>query len=64
MEKTITVEIDENGSSTLDLEGFQGKGCGEVAKALQGDDIVTKVTRKREFYIEAPIQKVAVRKRS
>ena len=26
-EKTITIIIDEQGSSTLDLEGFAGQGC-------------------------------------
>jgi len=52
-EKTITIEIDEQGNSSLDLSGFQGKGCGEVAKALQGTDIVTTSRKKREFHVEA-----------
>jgi len=26
-EKMITITIDERGNSTLDLEGFAGKGC-------------------------------------
>lgn len=42
-EKTITIEIDEQGNSSLDLTGFQGNGCGEVAKALQGADAVDRV---------------------
>jgi hypothetical protein len=29
-EKTITIAIDEQGRSTLDLEGFAGKGCEQV----------------------------------
>jgi len=29
-EKTITIEIDEAGNSSLDLNGFQGKGCGDA----------------------------------
>ena len=28
-EKLITVEIDENGNSSIDLEGFHGQGCGD-----------------------------------
>ena len=35
-EKIVTIEIDEKGESSIDLEGFQGKGCGDVAAAFQG----------------------------
>jgi hypothetical protein len=35
-EKTITIEIDEAGNSSLDLNGFQGKGCGDVARSEPG----------------------------
>ena len=52
-QKTITIEIDEQGNSSMDLSGFQGQGCGEVAKALQGADIVTTSRKKREFHVEA-----------
>ena len=48
-EKTITIEIDEAGNSSLDLNGFQGKGCGDVAKLLQGSDRVIRSDKKREF---------------
>ena len=51
-EKTVTIEIDDQGNSSIDLEGFQGKGCGDVAKAFQGGDAVTKSRAKREFYVE------------
>ncbi len=50
-EKTITIEIDEAGNSSLDLNGFQGKGCGDVAKLLQGSDRVTRSDRKRGFHV-------------
>lgn len=50
-EKTITIEIDEAGNSSLDLNGFQGKGCGDVAKLLQGSDRVTKSDKKRDFHL-------------
>jgi hypothetical protein len=55
-EKTVTIEIDDQGNSSIDLAGFQGKGCGDVAKAFQGGDVVTKSQTKREFYVEATRQ--------
>ena len=51
-EKFITVEIDENGNSSIDLEGFQGQGCGDVAKDFRGGDSVTQSNKKREFYAQ------------
>jgi hypothetical protein len=62
-EKTIRIEIDEQGNSTLDLEGFQGKGCGDVAKAFQGTDQVTKSEKKREFHVEEAVRQVVVQRR-
>lgn len=62
-EKTITIEIDEQGNSSLDLSGFQGKGCGEVAKAMQGADIVTASRKKREFHVEAAVMNAVTQKR-
>ena len=50
--KTVTIEIDEQGNSSIDLAGFQGKGCGDVVKAFQSADLVTKSHAKREFYVE------------
>ena len=51
-EKTVVIEIDEQGNSTIDLDGFQGKGCGDVAKALQGHDVVKTSRTKPEFYVQ------------
>lgn len=62
-EKTIRIEIDEQGNSTLDLEGFQGKGCGDVAKDFQGTDQVTKSEKKREFHVEEAVRQVVVQRR-
>jgi hypothetical protein len=62
-DKTITIEIDEQGNSSLDLEGFRGKGCGDVAKALQGADRVTKSEKKREFHVEEAVRQVVVQRR-
>jgi hypothetical protein len=52
-EQLITIEIDEKGNSSIDLEGFQGQGCGDVAKAFRGGDAVTQSSKKREFYAQA-----------
>jgi hypothetical protein len=51
-EKTVVIEIDEQGNSTLDLEGFQGKGCADVAKAFQGHDVVKTSRNKADFYLQ------------
>ena len=51
-EKTVMIEIDEQGNSSMDLEGFQGSGCSAVAKDFQGTDAVKNVRNKREFYIQ------------
>ncbi len=56
-EKLITVEIDENGASSIDLQGFQGQGCGDVAKDFRGGDSVTQSNKKREFYAQATTAK-------
>lgn len=51
-EKTVTVVIDEQGNSSIDLEGFQGSGCADVAKDFQGSDAVKSTRNKREFYVQ------------
>ena len=48
-EKTITITIDERGNSTIDLDGFAGKGCDKVSDDFRGGDIV-KVERKKPAY--------------
>ena len=50
-EKTVIIEIDEQGNSTMDLDGFQGKGCADVAKDFQGRDVVKTSRTKPDFYI-------------
>jgi hypothetical protein len=62
-EKTITIEIDEQGNSSIDLHGFHGKSCGEVAKALQGADKLTRSEKKREFHVEMTALHSSVQKR-
>ena len=57
-EKTVVIEIDEQGNSSLDLEGFQGKGCADVARDFQGSGTVTNTRHKREFYVQAASRKL------
>jgi len=51
-EKMVIIEVDEQGNSSMDLEGFHGKGCADVAKNFQGGDAVKNTRNKREFYIQ------------
>ena len=55
-EKIVTIEIDESGNSSIDLEGFQGKGCADVAKAFQGGDKVFRSEKKREYHLAESVQ--------
>jgi len=48
-EKTITIIINEQGSSTLDLEGFAGQSCEKAFDDFRGGDSV-KVERKKPAY--------------
>jgi len=56
-EKTVIIEIDEQGNSSMDLEGFHGKGCADVAKDFQGQDAVKCLRNKPEFYIQQTVGK-------
>ena len=49
-QKSITVVIDENGNSSVDLEGFAGQGCDKVLKDFQGDDRAKVQRKKPVFY--------------
>lgn len=48
--KTITIEIEPDGSSSINLDGYQGKGCDAVLRALQGTDEQRAKTLKREYH--------------
>ena len=52
-EKSITVEIDDQGNSSIDLHGFHGNGCGDVAEALRGKDTLVADRKKREYHVPA-----------
>ncbi|HET9215780.1 MAG TPA: hypothetical protein VFR18_02305 [Terriglobia bacterium] len=54
-EKTVIIEIDEQGNSSIDLDGFHGKGCSDVAKDFQGQDALKSLRKKPEFYIQQTV---------
>jgi len=50
MAKTVTVTIDEgSGDFSVDLTGFQGKGCDAIIKAFAEIGDVTKEIHKPEY---------------
>ena len=50
MAKLVTVTIDpETGGFTVDLTGFQGKGCADVARAFDALGDKVKDIKKPEF---------------
>ena len=48
--KTITIVIDENGNSSIDLAGFRDNSCAKVAEDFRGGDRVTKEHRKASYH--------------
>jgi len=53
-DKIVTVEIDGDGNFSLDLEGFKGKGCKDVAKAFEAMGKVKSETIKSDYHKEQP----------
>ena len=49
-QKTVTIIIDENGNSEVDLEGFAGNGCSKVFEDFRGGDKVKTERKKTSFY--------------
>lgn len=48
---TITAE---DGKLNIDLEGFQGQGCGDIARLFDELGTRTETRRKPEFHRDAP----------
>ena len=56
-QKTITIIIDENGNSTIDLDGFADNSCGKVFEDFRGGDKVkTEQRKKTSFYNSKPVE--------
>jgi hypothetical protein len=56
-QKTVTIIIDENGNSEIDLEGFAGNGCSKVFEDFRGGDKVKAERKKASFYNRAQTEK-------
>jgi hypothetical protein len=55
-EKTITITIDAQGKSTLDLEGFAGQSCQKVFDDFRGGDSVKVERKKPAYYTRQQVQ--------
>ena len=55
--KTVTIIIDENGNSEIDLEGFAGNGCSKAFEDFRGGDKVKTERKKTSFYNAAQTEK-------
>ena len=49
MSKQVQIII-EDGQATIEMEGFVGKSCDEVYKALEGMGVVTDDVKKPEYH--------------
>jgi len=56
-QKTVTIIIDENGNSEIDLEGFAGNGCSKVFEDFRGGDKDKTERKKASFYNQAQTEK-------
>ena len=56
-EKTITITIDEQGRSTLDLEGFAGKGCEQMFDDFRGGDLLKAERKKLDYYSRPQVER-------
>ena len=61
-EKTITITIDEQGSSTLDLEGFARQGCEKDFDDFRGGDCVKVERKKPASYTGQQVQQEKARR--
>jgi len=61
-EKTTTITIDEGGNSTLDLEGFAGKGCEKAFDDFLGGDMVKSERKKPAYYTGQQVQQEKIQR--
>ena len=55
-DKTITITIDEQGNSTLDLEGFAGRSCEKAFDDFRGGDTVKLERKEASYYTGQQVQ--------
>lgn len=61
-EKTIEVTIDKEGNFKLDLNGFKGKGCKDIAKQFEKMGKVNSEDIKSDYYEDGGRSNVSVGK--
>lgn len=61
-EKTITITIDEQGTSTLDLDGFVGKECETAYEDFRGGDAVRLERNKPAYFAEQKVENEKTRR--
>ena len=61
-EKTITITIDTQGNSTLNLNGFAGKGCDKVFDDFRGGDMVKLEQKKPDYFADYQVEQERVRR--
>ena len=61
-EQTITITIDEQGHSTLDLEGFSGRSCDKVFEDFRGGDRVKIERKKPSYYTGQQVQQEKIQR--
>ena len=63
MMKEIEITIDKDGQIEIDLKGYHGKGCQNIARELAKSlGTTVKNEKKPEFYKTVPKQKQKIRR--
>ena len=57
-QKLITVTLEPDGTSKIDLEGFTDNTCGKVMDDVRGGDRVISERRKPEYFTQCRGQRV------
>ena len=57
-QKLITITLEPDGTSKIDLEGFTDSTCGKVMDDFRGGDRVLSERRKPEYYTQGRGQRV------
>jgi len=61
MQKMVTITIDENGETNIDLTGFSGVGCASVMRDFtDGAGQIKREVKKREYSDNETAQKAKV----
>jgi len=53
-EKIVTIDVDKEGTFSVDLAGYKGKGCKAVADAFASAGKITREDVKPEYHEQGP----------